>query len=97
MSRKIKKTKLTTEQPAANLTTEVEVQTPRSALAGMGGDEHRIYSSMFEVFGIVQGVFFRKHTQAKAKQLGLGGWCMNTREGTVKGVIEGKLLGLNEM
>lgn len=43
----------------------------------------------FEVFGKVQGVFFRRSTLEQATALGLSGWCMNTVEGTVKGVLEG--------
>lgn len=35
------------------------------------------------------GVWFRAHTIDKAKQLGLVGWCMNTRHGSVKGEIQG--------
>lgn len=46
-------------------------------------------SVSFEVFGDVQGVFFRKYTQKKAQRLGLVGWCENTREGTVVGVVQG--------
>ncbi|XP_017784176.1 PREDICTED: acylphosphatase-2-like [Nicrophorus vespilloides] len=45
----------------------------------------------FEVFGRVQGVFFRKHTQKRASALGLGGYCMNTEKGTVTGVMEGNV------
>lgn len=44
----------------------------------------------FEVYGKVQGVFFRKSTQKEAMALGLRGWCMNTTEGTVKGSMEGE-------
>ena len=33
----------------------------------------------FEVFGRVQGVFFRKFTNEKALSLGLRGWVKNTR------------------
>ncbi|XP_042231598.1 acylphosphatase-2-like isoform X1 [Homarus americanus] len=44
----------------------------------------------FEVFGIVQGVFFRKYTQKKAKELALRGWCRNTNGGTVSGLLEGQ-------
>ncbi|XP_058818979.1 acylphosphatase-2 [Topomyia yanbarensis] len=51
----------------------------------------------FEVFGIVQGVFFRKYTQKQATSLGLHGWCMNTRDGTVKGQMEGEERNINEM
>lgn len=43
----------------------------------------------FEVFGKVQGVFFRKHTQRRASELGLKGWVMNTAQGTVIGQAQG--------
>lgn len=43
----------------------------------------------FEVFGRVQGVFFRKFTQEQAQSLDLTGWCKNTPEGTVQGQLEG--------
>ena len=33
----------------------------------------------YEVFGRVQGVFFRKFTNEKANSLGLKGWVKNTR------------------
>jgi acylphosphatase len=39
----------------------------------------------FEVFGKVQGVFFRKYTRTKALELGLVGWVQNTSRGTVVG------------
>jgi acylphosphatase len=42
-------------------------------------------SFTFEVSGRVQGVFFRKHTQAKAKELGLVGFVFNHPSGTVRG------------
>ena len=38
-----------------------------------------------------------KNTEEAAKRLGIRGWCMNTREGTVKGVIEGEEKPFNEM
>jgi acylphosphatase len=43
----------------------------------------------YEVFGKVQGVFFRKYTHAEATKLNLVGWVMNTQEGTVVGQIQG--------
>ncbi|KAG8262637.1 acylphosphatase-1-like isoform X1 [Homalodisca vitripennis] len=49
-----------------------------------------IISVDFEVYGRVQGVFFRKFTQEQGKKLGLKGWCMNTEAGTVTGVMEGE-------
>ncbi|CAG9862950.1 unnamed protein product [Phyllotreta striolata] len=55
----------------------------------MSSAEQKVVSVDFEVFGRVQGVFFRKNTEKEAKTLGLKGWCMNTSHNTVKGVIEG--------
>ncbi|XP_063534691.1 acylphosphatase-2-like [Cydia strobilella] len=46
-------------------------------------------SSDFEVFGRVQGVFFRKYTKEQADKLGLRGWCKNTSQGTVLGHMQG--------
>lgn len=51
----------------------------------------------FEVFGRVQGVFFRKYTKKQADQLDLAGWCQNTRDNTVKGEIEGAEGKINQM
>ncbi|KAM7349508.1 acylphosphatase-2-like [Cochliomyia hominivorax] len=48
----------------------------------------KILHCEFEVFGIVQGVSFRMFTEKQAKSLGVRGWCMNTRNDTVKGEIE---------
>ncbi|XP_019558405.3 acylphosphatase-2 isoform X2 [Aedes albopictus] len=64
---------------------------PLSEMAG------KLFACDFEVFGIVQGVFFRKYTQKQATSLGLKGWCMNTRDGTVKGQMEGEAKPMNEM
>ncbi|KAK3737900.1 hypothetical protein RRG08_028525 [Elysia crispata] len=50
---------------------------------------YSVKSVSFEVFGKVQGVFFRKHTQAQAKKLGLSGWVQNTPSGSVVGCVEG--------
>ncbi|XP_065075136.1 acylphosphatase-2 [Ochlerotatus camptorhynchus] len=57
----------------------------------------KLFACDFEVFGIVQGVFFRKYTQKQAITLGLKGWCKNTRDGTVKGQMEGEVKPMNEM
>ncbi|XP_040082014.1 acylphosphatase-1 isoform X2 [Oryx dammah] len=43
----------------------------------------------YEIFGKVQGVFFRKYTQAEGKKLGLVGWVQNTDQGTVQGRLQG--------
>ena len=44
----------------------------------------------YEVFGVVQGVFFRKFTQKEAKKLQLVGWVKNTRNDTVVGQCQGE-------
>ncbi|XP_059844008.1 acylphosphatase-1-like [Hypanus sabinus] len=59
-----------------------------SATMSSGGEGHLV-SVDYEVFGKVQGVFFRKHTQKEAKRLGLVGWVQNTERGTVKGQLQG--------
>ena len=46
----------------------------------------------YEVFGKVQGVFFRKYTKKEADKLKLTGWVMNTEKGTVVGVADGERL-----
>ncbi|XP_020295162.1 acylphosphatase-1-like [Pseudomyrmex gracilis] len=51
----------------------------------------------FEVFGIVQGVFFRKYTQKRSQELNLKGWCMNTSKDTVVGHLEGDKDKVEEM
>ncbi|XP_077412626.1 acylphosphatase-1 [Vanacampus margaritifer] len=51
----------------------------------------------YEVFGRVQGVFFRKYTQAQAKKLGLVGWVQNTAVGTVQGQLLGPRKKVTEM
>lgn len=51
----------------------------------------------FEVFGKVQGVFFRKHTQRRASELGLKGWVMNTAQGTVVGQMQGPPMAIEDM
>ncbi|KAH8287894.1 hypothetical protein KR018_006539 [Drosophila ironensis] len=56
-----------------------------------------VFSCEFEVFGRVQGVYFRRHAMRKARTLGLRGWCMNTARGTVQGYIEGRPAELKVM
>ncbi|XP_015114109.1 acylphosphatase-2 [Diachasma alloeum] len=54
------------------------------------GNMAKLVGVDFEVFGRVQGVFFRKYTQKKAEELSLKGWCMNTDQSTVTGRVEGE-------
>ena len=51
----------------------------------------------FEVFGRVQGVFFRKYTQQKAKSIGVRGWIRNTKQNTVHGELEGETSTIETM
>jgi acylphosphatase len=41
------------------------------------------------ITGIVQGVFFRKHTKDKADELGVHGWVKNEDDGSVSAYAEG--------
>ncbi|KAB5518443.1 hypothetical protein PHYPO_G00165960 [Pangasianodon hypophthalmus] len=51
----------------------------------------------FEIFGYVQGVFFRMHSEKKGNSLGLVGWVKNTNQGTVVGQVQGPRHLVNEM
>ncbi|KAK7152445.1 hypothetical protein R3I93_010612 [Phoxinus phoxinus] len=51
--------------------------------------EEELLSVDYEVYGRVQGVFFRKHTQSEGQKLGLVGWVQNTGAGTVQGQVQG--------
>ncbi|XP_063146188.1 acylphosphatase-1 isoform X1 [Candoia aspera] len=68
------------------------VQAPPTMAEGGG-----LVSVDYEVFGKVQGVFFRKHTQAQGKKLGVVGWVQNTNYGTVQGQIQGPLVKVRHL
>merc|ERR1712029_274224 len=53
-------------------------------------DVRQLVSLQFQVFGKVQGVFFRKFTAAKAEELEVRGWIRNTQRRTVEGDLEGE-------
>jgi acylphosphatase len=55
----------------------------------MAAAGRKVLSVKFEVFGRVQGVFFRKHTQLIANKYGLKGYVKNTERGTVVGTLQG--------
>jgi acylphosphatase len=57
----------------------------------------KLLSVDFEVFGKVQGVFFRKYTQQEGTKLKLVGWVMNTEQGTVVGQAQGKEDSIKKM
>ena len=46
-------------------------------------------SARFLVSGLVQGVFFRASTRARAQELGLHGYAMNLADGRVEVVASG--------
>ncbi|XP_030375954.1 acylphosphatase-2 [Scaptodrosophila lebanonensis] len=72
--------------------------TSKETIATMAAPSKQLlYACNFEVFGRVQGVFFRKYTEKQAKTLGVHGWCKNTNQGTVKGQLEAPLSQINEM
>ena len=52
---------------------------------------------VFEVYGKVQGVYFRKYTKEAADRLMVHGWCRNTDRNTVEGELEGKKEKIDEM
>ncbi|XP_071506912.1 acylphosphatase-1-like [Diadema antillarum] len=64
-----------------------------SAIAG----RMALKSIDFEIFGRVQGVFFRKHTRLKAKEYNLTGWVQNTSRGTVIGQAQGSMDKISQM
>ncbi|XP_012579792.1 PREDICTED: acylphosphatase-1 isoform X1 [Condylura cristata] len=67
-------------------------------LAGLSMAEgDTLISVDYEVFGKVQGVFFRKYTQAESKKLGLVGWVQNTEQGTVQGQLQGPISKVRHM
>ncbi len=47
--------------------------------------------------GIVQGVYFRAHTQRQARKLGLRGWVRNLPDGRVEAWIEGDRSAIGEL
>jgi acylphosphatase len=64
------------------------------AARGRGMPPPPLASFAFEVFGRVQGVYFRAHTVDRADALGLVGWVRNTARGTVEGAVQGERAAL---
>ena len=54
-------------------------------------------SAKFLVSGVVQGVFFRVSTQARARELGLTGFARNRADGAVEVVASGNPDALREL
>lgn len=49
-----------------------------------------------QVFGLVQGVWFRASTQEQARRLGLNGWVRNQASGSVEIEASGPQVALDE-
>ncbi|KAM5244601.1 acylphosphatase-1 isoform 5-T14 [Hipposideros larvatus] len=71
------------------------VRAPGLSMSMAEGDT--LISVDYEIFGKVQGVFFRKYTQAEGKKLGLVGWVKNTDQGTVQGQLQGPISKVRHM
>ncbi|CAH1229153.1 acylphosphatase-2-like [Branchiostoma lanceolatum] len=56
-----------------------------------------LVSVEYEIYGEVQGVFFRDNTRKQARRLKLVGWVKNTRHGTVAGIVQGPRDAINQM
>ena len=54
-------------------------------------------SARFNVVGLVQGVFFRASTQARARQLGLTGYAKNLADGSVEVVANGEAAAVDRL
>ena len=57
----------------------------------------KLVTSDYQVFGTVQGVFFRKYTKIEADKLKLGGWVKNSHDGSVVGTVQGPEDKVTEM
>ena len=56
-----------------------------------------LQAEIIQVYGKVQGVFYRKSTQAEANQLGLCGWVKNREDGSVEIFAEGSLIQIEAL
>ena len=50
-----------------------------------------------EIYGKVQGVFFRASTREKASNLGVTGWVRNRSDGSVEALAEGPAEAVDEL
>nr|CUU97488.1 hypothetical transcript [Hymenolepis microstoma] len=64
-------------------------------MAGAGASSEGLKRIHFEVFGLVQGVFFRKVCLHLSREYNLVGWVRNNRSGTVEGEVEGTALQID--
>ena len=59
--------------------------------------DSKIYRLHGTVTGVVQGVNFRRFTQRRASELGLGGWVRNRPDSSVEFVAEGSRDALDRL
>ena len=59
--------------------------------------EQSIFCKRVEIFGRVQGVWYRGSTGKMAQQLGLVGWVRNRNDGSVEAVFQGPSQKVAEM
>ena len=50
-----------------------------------------------QIFGKVQGVFFRDYTRRKAEELQLVGWVRNRADGSVEALVSGEGMQVKKM
>lgn len=50
-----------------------------------------------KIYGIVQGISFRRGIQQKAKPLKIKGWVQNTDDGALEGIFEGEEENLRQV
>lgn len=50
-----------------------------------------------EIYGRVQGVWFRAWTEREARSRGLDGWVRNRRDGSVEAIFSGPVTTVDEM
>ena len=53
--------------------------------------------AVLKINGEVQGVFYRAHSQERAKELGLCGWVCNMPDGSVEMCLQGDEDSIKEM
>ncbi len=60
----------------------------------IGNEKQRV---RLEIYGQVQGVFFRASTEAEARRFGLTGWVRNRPDGSVEVLAEGSKNKLDDL
>ena len=89
---------VTTGASASVRSGNAESQAVRTTRVSSGSPNPSILvRSAFRITGKVQHVYFRKFTQQKAVELGIFGMVKNEDDGSVTGIIEGRIEKINEL